>query len=415
MRWALLLLCLALPGGDEYTVGVRKLDVRPKGDGWSLRLRLQTDLPRKALVSVQPRLLRHLYNWEKKTFQLTTMEIGGSVGVRGDEPVGRDGRVEYKAIPVPTPGFYDLHCWFDPLRQSESIKKQMGQDFYRHDFPPFSLVVGEVEKIVEELREDFRSCYGMIEDARELLQRIRNEHKEKDWDSRKKDILAKIRKLKKKAEEKSEKSLQNAAFKVLTGVLMEMELAVQAIHKIPEVEPSGGGGGGGQDPHKQGGGDPAIDEMLDGRKFSMEGLEKHLNLANRIRMREYFSWLVHIERNLFTEVTGSYEAAKGGSREDREDFPKLRTTTRKQSNRLEDAFEHAANSSANGEEFGEITRIDEERPFADFFGRFERFVVTLKGDVERPGEVPEAIAAERDELKIFLEDARRKALGKKKD
>lgn len=55
------------------------------------------------------------------------------------------------------------------------------------------------------------------------------------------------------------------------------------------------------------------------------------------------------------------------------------------------------------------------KELAPWFGRFEKYVASLQSDSVAAGEVPERIAAERDELRALLAAARERALeGKKK-
>ncbi len=426
MRFArlvpLVLVCGFVPAQEKkYDCVLKKIEIRGGGSQWFLDLTFDATFPEKSILNVTTKMKRHEYLWQAKelVFGVDTerMPVPATLQVSGKSARSRG------EVWVATPGLYEIFFYFEPTAQTyDSVKKTMGKSqFYRHEFPIVMVAVGEPKKTLVELRRDTDECAALVKKALEYMDRIERESDDKDWADKAEKLFEEVNKMKVKAEEQAEKSLHGGAYRVISDILEELVRAGRQIKMLKEAGKAvgGGGGGGDEDPptnHPEEGDDKPILGSLDGKMLTLDKLKEHIRRCGQIRMREFASWITVLHQRGMEQLDQAYADAKKDPQAARA-FQRLRIETNELNEELEKTYKHIATDMKFKEAFEAITTYsleEKEQRYAEFFSLFKGYVLTLSGDAERAGEIPESVKETQKKVKDHLETAQAAVRGKKK-
>lgn len=425
---ALPLLLAASPQQEpkKFDCTIKKLEVRGGGSQWNIDLTFDHTFPDKAVISVIVRMLKHEYLWQQKEFLYGPDQRGTPLPCNL-QASGKTIRTSpNSAITVATPGIYEISWYFDPNVQSfESVKKAMGKtQFYRREFAPVIVVVGEAKKMLAALRNDTDDCEKMIKWAADTMEKIEKGSEAKDWAEKSESIFAEIEKKKMEAEKQTETSLHNATYRMIADILGELvvigrQIKLMKANKGGTGGGGGGGGGNGEDPptsHPDEGTDAPILPGMDGKTLSLDRFQAHMKSCEEVRLREVFSWLTILHQLMMEELVAQYEEAKKTGVAGQKAWTKLRSTANETNEEIEKMIKVVAAGKWE-EKFHALSTyaLDEkDNKYSDFIAIFRDFVQALHQDHDKSTPTPESVTGTVDYTKRHLEAAHKKAVEKKK-
>jgi hypothetical protein len=315
----------------EYTCEIKDFDAKVTQASTIVKFELRSNLPDSAVVVINARIVRHRLQIQQED-KLTSNQVDMIVSTTKSQISGGKSSSLVR-IDLATPGIYQFDFAFDPEKQmsTDVLKRKMGKkNYYRRDFPAFKVIVGEPQRLLQQLFTDSAECASHLDKSRKLFARIEKESQGADWAEKTLKVLEDINKEKEKCSAEMGGSLMNATYEFIVAILDDLDRTRTYIEQLlkdreasKKKSAAGGGGGaggggesgGGDDTHKDAGpADTALSSSADGGRLKLEKLDKFIDRADVVRIRETLSWSGQFIRMSMGKLDDAYARVRAGEK-----------------------------------------------------------------------------------------------------